>query len=108
MQTAPKQFIFIPVLEAEAPGKGERVTPHLNDFFSLAHWHDPDQAFVNIDEEDEVERGSAESVNRRHDSNSVLIPESVRLASQIPLESKVLTGRTGNQPSRTAQPTSPS
>ncbi|KFG85155.1 hypothetical protein MANI_025540 [Metarhizium anisopliae] len=94
VQTAPKQFIFIPVLEAEAPGKGERVTPHLNDFFSLAHWHDPDQGFVNIDEEDEVERGSAESVNRRHDSNSVLIPESeishlAQLSQQVQVDIEV-------------------
>ncbi|KAK2595153.1 hypothetical protein QQS21_007113 [Conoideocrella luteorostrata] len=79
VQTAPKQFIFIPVLEADSPGGGPRLTPHLNDFFSLAHWHDPDDGFVNIEEEEEdVERGSMESVVRREDAfpKTALISES--------------------------------
>ncbi|EFY89943.1 hypothetical protein J3458_001351 [Metarhizium acridum] len=97
VQIAPKQFIFIPVLEAEAPGKGERVTSHLNDFFSLAHWHDPDEGFVNIDEEDEadeVERGFAGGVNRRDGSHSALIPESeishlAQLSQQVQVDIEV-------------------
>lgn len=67
------------MLEAESPGKGERVTPHLNDFFSLAHWHDPEDGFVNVEEEDElVERGSTGSVVRRDDAPTALLSESVR------------------------------
>lgn len=32
VQAAPKQFVFVPVLAAEAPGRAH-VTPHLSDFF---------------------------------------------------------------------------
>lgn len=46
---APKQFVFVPVLEAASGGRA-RVTPHLNDFLSIAHWHDPEHGFVNLDE----------------------------------------------------------
>ena len=52
VQTAPKQFIFVPVLEA-ASGGTARVTEHLNDFFYIAYWHDPDDGFVNLDEGDD-------------------------------------------------------
>ncbi|KAJ6789705.1 hypothetical protein PWT90_00569 [Aphanocladium album] len=49
VQVAPKQFVFVPVLEARSGGKA-RVTQHLNDFLSIAHWHDPEQGFVNLEE----------------------------------------------------------
>lgn len=51
VQTAPKQFVFVPVLEAESGGEAH-VTAHLNDFFSIAHWHDPEDGFVNLEEMD--------------------------------------------------------
>ncbi|KAI5461485.1 hypothetical protein BGZ63DRAFT_385953 [Mariannaea sp. PMI_226] len=51
VQTAPKQFLFIPVLEAASGGEA-RVTPHLNDFLYIAYWHDPDDGFVNLEEAD--------------------------------------------------------
>lgn len=67
VQTAPKQFIFVPVLEA-ASGGTARVTKHLNDFFFIAHWHDPEDGYVNLeekDEEDESDTASTSSVLKR-------------------------------------------
>ncbi|KAF4976058.1 hypothetical protein FZEAL_7236 [Fusarium zealandicum] len=67
VQTAPKQFVFIPVLEAASGGEA-RVTAHLNDFLYIAYWHDPEEGFVNLDEAD-VDNGadtaSAGSVVKR-------------------------------------------
>ncbi|KAH7152107.1 hypothetical protein B0J13DRAFT_438580 [Dactylonectria estremocensis] len=51
VQTAPKQFVFVPVLEAESGGEA-RVTPHLNDFLYIAYWHNPEDGFVNLEEYD--------------------------------------------------------
>ncbi|KPM41274.1 hypothetical protein AK830_g5319 [Neonectria ditissima] len=51
VQTAPKQFVFIPVLEAPSGGEA-RVTAHLNDFLYIAYWHNPDDGFVNLEEHD--------------------------------------------------------
>ena len=42
VQTAPKQFLFVALVGAPTGGQA-RVTPHLNDFFYLAHWHDPEE-----------------------------------------------------------------
>lgn len=62
VQTAPKQFLFIAVLGAGSGGEA-RVTDHLNDFFYLAHWHDPLDGFAYLEEregalaEDEDEEG---------------------------------------------------
>ncbi|EON99188.1 putative atpase associated with various cellular activities aaa_3 protein [Phaeoacremonium minimum UCRPA7] len=50
VQMAPKQFLFVAVLGADSGGQA-RVTPHLNDFFYVAHWHDSDDGFANLDEE---------------------------------------------------------
>ncbi|KAM3526975.1 hypothetical protein MY4038_006548 [Beauveria bassiana] len=50
VQVAPKQFVLIPVLEAPSGGRA-RVTPHLNDFLAMAHWHDPEHGYVNLEEE---------------------------------------------------------
>ncbi|KAL2151828.1 hypothetical protein VTH82DRAFT_5012 [Thermothelomyces myriococcoides] len=51
MQTAPKQFLFIALVGANSGGQA-RVTPHLNDFFYLSHWHDPaEDGFPYLDEE---------------------------------------------------------
>ena len=54
MQTAPKTFLFVPVLAAESGGAA-RVAPHLNDFFFLAHWHEPGDGFPYVEEEEEEE-----------------------------------------------------
>ncbi|KAL2023929.1 hypothetical protein VTK56DRAFT_706 [Thermocarpiscus australiensis] len=51
VQTAPKQFLFIALVGATSGGQA-RVTPHLNDFLYLAHWHDPEgDGFPYLDEE---------------------------------------------------------
>ncbi|EGX89499.1 hypothetical protein CCM_07751 [Cordyceps militaris CM01] len=50
VQVAPKQFVFVPVLAAATGGQA-RVTPHLNDFLAMAHWHDPGHGFVNTEEQ---------------------------------------------------------
>lgn len=57
MQAAPKQFVFIPVVGAASGGEAH-VTPHLNDFFSIAHWHNPDDGYVNLDESDGRDNGA--------------------------------------------------
>ncbi|KAK8017507.1 hypothetical protein PG993_013833 [Apiospora rasikravindrae] len=52
VQAAPKQFLFIAVLGGDSAGQA-RVTEHLNDFFYVAHWHDPEDGFARLDEQDE-------------------------------------------------------
>jgi hypothetical protein len=67
VQTTPKQFIFIPVLCAASGGEAH-VTPHLNDFFFVGHWHDPEDGFVNLDESDvgnDAETASTGSVVKK-------------------------------------------
>lgn len=52
VQTAPKTFMLVAVLGAESGGEA-RVTPHLNDFFYVAHWVDPDEeGFAHLDGDD--------------------------------------------------------
>ena len=51
VQTAPKQFLFIALVGAASGGQA-RVTPHINDFFYLGHWHDPEEdGFPCLEEE---------------------------------------------------------
>ncbi|KAK1754767.1 hypothetical protein QBC47DRAFT_384893 [Echria macrotheca] len=50
VQTAPKQFLFVAVVGAPSGGRAH-VAPHLNDFFYLAHWHDPQDGFDYLDED---------------------------------------------------------
>lgn len=53
VQTAPKTFMLVAVLGAESGGEA-RVTAHLNDFFYVAHWVDPDEeGFAQLDRDDE-------------------------------------------------------
>ncbi|KAI1864598.1 uncharacterized protein JN550_008885 [Neoarthrinium moseri] len=49
VQTAPKQFLFVAVLGAPSGGDA-RLTQHLNDFFYVAHWHDPLDGFAHLEE----------------------------------------------------------
>ncbi|KAH8891354.1 hypothetical protein GQ53DRAFT_746872 [Thozetella sp. PMI_491] len=49
VQTAPKQFLLMAVIGAPSGGQA-RVTPHLNDHFYIAHWHDPEEGFALLDE----------------------------------------------------------
>ncbi|ROV92934.1 hypothetical protein VSDG_06348 [Cytospora chrysosperma] len=49
VQTAPKTFMLLAVLGADSGGAA-RVTAHLNDFFYVAHWVDPDdEGFAHLD-----------------------------------------------------------
>ncbi|KAI2623146.1 hypothetical protein GGR54DRAFT_596733 [Hypoxylon sp. NC1633] len=70
VQTAPKQFLFVAVLESAGisagagtgveggagagagAGRGSRgrLVSHLNDFFYVSHWHDPEDGFVHLEE----------------------------------------------------------
>ncbi|KAL7625789.1 hypothetical protein AAE478_005012 [Parahypoxylon ruwenzoriense] len=63
VQTAPKQFLFIAVLGAgeDSPDDAPRANTstglvnHLNDFFYVAHWHDPEDGFAHLEEQEEEE-----------------------------------------------------
>ncbi|XDG01800.1 hypothetical protein ABKA04_001415 [Annulohypoxylon sp. FPYF3050] len=54
VQTAPKQFLFVAVLES---GGAARLVSHLNDLFFVSHWHDPEDGFAHLEEEEERSRG---------------------------------------------------
>ncbi|KAI1377236.1 hypothetical protein F4677DRAFT_415677 [Hypoxylon crocopeplum] len=68
VQTAPKQFLFVAVLETAGAG---RLVSHLNDFFYVSHWHNPEDGFAHLEEDVVAEDGdtasldSASSVVRR-------------------------------------------
>ncbi|OTB18093.1 hypothetical protein K445DRAFT_55665 [Daldinia sp. EC12] len=80
VQTAPKQFLFIAVLESTGAG---RLVSHLNDFFYVSHWHDPEDGFAHLEEQEEEEAeedrkggetaslDSASSVVRRSTADSI-------------------------------------
>lgn len=61
VHAAPKQFLFVPVLVDEegagVPGGDKGLTPHLNDYFHIAHWHDPEDGFTNLEGEEDGEGG---------------------------------------------------
>lgn len=78
VQTAPKQFLFIPVLSAESGGKA-RVLRHLNDFLFVAHWHDPEQGFVNV--EDEQDEGDAAGTDDGTDDDTASTGSVVKRAT---------------------------
>ncbi|KAK5658507.1 hypothetical protein OQA88_1899 [Cercophora sp. LCS_1] len=71
IQTAPKQFLFVAVVGATSGGCAH-VSPHLNDFFYLAHWHDPEEGFDYLDEEDESSADSDDDVASTSSSVSVV------------------------------------
>ena len=68
VQTAPKQFLFIAVVGTDKSGEGgvtsgpngvaTRLTPHLNDFLYIAHWHDPADGFAHLEEQEDGENGA--------------------------------------------------
>lgn len=83
VQTAPKQFIFVPVLESASGGEA-RVTEHLNDFFYIAYWHDPEDGFVNLDGADggdNAETASTESVVKKNITEEATQPVALILES---------------------------
>lgn len=72
VQTAPKQFLVVAVLGAPSGGRAH-VTPHLNDFFYLAHWHDADaDGFDYLDDD-----GAADSSYADDDGASTMSSTSV-------------------------------
>lgn len=72
VQTAPKQFLFVAVLGAASGGQA-RVTDHLNDFFYLAHWHDPLDGFAHLDEQDGASLGRRRSETEDSDSDASVV-----------------------------------
>ncbi|KXJ93107.1 hypothetical protein Micbo1qcDRAFT_53219 [Microdochium bolleyi] len=64
VHAAPKTFLFVAVLGADSGGAA-RLTPHLNDYFYIAHWHDADDGFPRLEEAAEDEEGT-----EREDGNS--------------------------------------
>ena len=55
-----------------ASGGEARVTQHLNEFFFIAHWHDPEDGLANLEEEweagEDAETASTESVVKKSSS----------------------------------------
>lgn len=79
VQTAPKTFMLVAVLGAESGGEA-RLTPHLNDFFYVAHWVDPDEeGFAHLDGDDEssLSYSNAEGHNNDDDDASIASTVSV-------------------------------
>ncbi|KAI1772939.1 hypothetical protein F4818DRAFT_129013 [Hypoxylon cercidicola] len=71
VQTAPKQFLFVAVLEASGggasgtgTGTGTALVSHLNNFFYVSHWHDPEDGFVHLEEEEEEDDEGQGGINR--------------------------------------------
>ncbi len=60
VQAAPKAFLVAAVLAADDSGQLARLTPHLNDLFFLAHWHDPADGFSLRDAAERDGRGRGE------------------------------------------------
>ncbi|KAH7033235.1 uncharacterized protein B0I36DRAFT_321016 [Microdochium trichocladiopsis] len=54
VQAAPKVFLLIAVLGAESGGAA-RLTPHLNNYFYIAHWHDAEDGFPRLEEAEDTE-----------------------------------------------------
>ncbi|KAI2608237.1 uncharacterized protein GGS25DRAFT_266309 [Hypoxylon fragiforme] len=60
VQTAPKQFLFVAVLETNGAA---RLVSHLNDFFYISHWHDPEDGFAH-QEDGEYDTGYSDSTGQ--------------------------------------------
>ncbi|TLD26810.1 hypothetical protein PspLS_05323 [Pyricularia sp. CBS 133598] len=61
VQTAPRPFLLIAVVGADSGGQA-RVNSHLNDLLYMAHWHDPEDGFVNMEEMRAAEDTATEPV----------------------------------------------
>lgn len=73
VQTAPKTFMLVAVLGADSGGEA-RVTAHLNDFFYVAHWVDPDEeGFAQLDRDDESSIAPSETQRRGGDDDAASI-----------------------------------
>ncbi|KAL6875434.1 hypothetical protein HDV57DRAFT_519492 [Trichoderma longibrachiatum] len=93
VQAAPKQFVFVPVLGAASGGEAH-VTAHLNDFFSVAHWHNPDDGYVNLDEAEGRSVGgdataSTESVVKKDTTPSTALISDIEISHLAKLSQEV-------------------
>ncbi|KAL7823893.1 hypothetical protein V8C26DRAFT_384191 [Trichoderma gracile] len=93
VQAAPKQFVFVPVLGAASGGEAH-VTAHLNDFFSVAHWHNPDDGYVNLDEAEgrsdgQDETASTESVVKKDATPSTALISDIEISHLAKLSQEV-------------------
>jgi hypothetical protein len=115
VQTAPKQFLFVAVLgaaagrEATASRRDEpRVTPHLNDFLFISHWHDPADGFANLedqldgDEDGAVAEEDARVASRHSGREPSRADEDADSASLASTESIVKKSSTTHQRRRTS------
>ncbi|OBT87919.1 hypothetical protein VE02_02643 [Pseudogymnoascus sp. 03VT05] len=64
VQSAPKRFLFIAVI---AGGEGPRLSEHLNNHMFISHFHNHEDGYPNIDEQ-ESDAESISSVVRKSDS----------------------------------------
>ncbi|KAI0376658.1 hypothetical protein F5Y04DRAFT_266019 [Hypomontagnella monticulosa] len=101
VQTAPKQFLFIAVLESGGAG---RLVSHLNDLFYVSHWHDPEDGFAHLEGEwdedkdkDKDGKGgdgetasldSASSIIRRSIAESTARPSRTRSTNNMRIENQ--------------------
>ncbi|KAI1767498.1 hypothetical protein GGR53DRAFT_113577 [Hypoxylon sp. FL1150] len=61
VQPAPKQFLFVAVLGSTASASGGTgLVSHLNDYFYVSHYHDPEDGFAHLVEEEEEEEDTEE------------------------------------------------
>ncbi|KAL6878991.1 hypothetical protein J3F83DRAFT_724692 [Trichoderma novae-zelandiae] len=93
VQAAPRQFVFVPVLGAASGGEAH-VTAHLNDFFSVAHWHNPDDGYVNLDEaqsrsDADDETASTESVVKKEAAPSTALISDIEISHLAKLSQEV-------------------
>ncbi|KAI1335231.1 hypothetical protein F5Y15DRAFT_398573 [Xylariaceae sp. FL0016] len=73
--SCPRPFLFVAVLGAASGGEA-RLTRHLNDAVFIAHWHDPEDGFAHLEEEEG--RGPEGRYGRDNDDGS-----SVRTKSSL-------------------------
>lgn len=92
MQAAPRPFLLVAIVAAErgfrwdggdsaaqgptdeegtAANTAPHMTAHLNDFFSMGHWHDPEYGYPNIEEREKYE-GKERQGEDSTDSDSVV------------------------------------
>ncbi|KAM7212661.1 hypothetical protein V8F06_011949 [Rhypophila decipiens] len=91
VQPAPKQFLFIALVGAAGGGQ-TRVTKHLNDFFYISHWHDPEEnGFPHLDGEygDQDADSSDPEIYPNDDKASIDSGSSVKIITPVLKESDI-------------------
>ncbi|GAP89123.1 putative ATPase associated with various cellular activities aaa_3 protein [Rosellinia necatrix] len=102
VQLCPKQFLLIAVLGSESAGQA-RLTKHLNDYFYISHWQDPEDGFSHLDGGDDDEGGEGEyntdNNSRRVDRGGEDARDDDDTASQASSASVVRRTRSSKTPS---------